>query len=461
MRWLAGGVALIVAVAALVLALDGTLSHTSHNDSRVAAQTHTEAGSPPARSVSSATTPTSPTLAPPSGHAVDPTQQRLHRALDAALRSAGPDVGVLVYDISSGSELYAVNPRVGRPPASLEKLWTTTALIDRLGPSARLKTAVLGTGRARHGVWRGNLYLRGGGDPTFGDPAFNSIYNDGHGSTPGGLVAQLYHQGIRRVTGSVYADESQFDRRRGGLLTDYKADVPDFGGRLSALVYDHGTTNSAKVGPAQFAVRAFVTAMRTDGIEASAARRTRTTPRSAQLLATESSPPLSVMLRLMNVRSDDLFAELFAKQLGVLFGGGGTITEGARVIAATVASHYALHPTILDGSGLGRDDRTSPLQLVDLLRDVWHTPDRGPARRLPAHRRGQRDRRGHRREDPRAGALHRQDRLAERRLQPRRLLHDPGRPGARVRHVPRRARQRHRLRPDEPDGRRDRAILKL
>ena len=373
MRWIAGGVALIVAVAALVLALDGTLSHTSRHDSTVAARTPVGARSSQTRSTATATTPTSPTLAPHGDHPADAAQRRLHASLNQALAPAGPQVGVLVYDISSGSELFAVNPRVGRPPASVEKLWTTTALLDRLGPSAQLRTAVLGTGRARHGVWHGNLYLRGGGDPTFGDPAFNRVYNDGHGSTPARLVAQLYRQGIRRVTGSVYADESLFDRRRGGLLTDYKADVPDFGGRLSALDYDHGTTNSAAVGPARFTVRAFVAAMRAEGIQASAGRRTRTSPRNAQLLATEPSPSLSVMLRLMNVRSDDLFAELLAKQLGVLFGRGGTITAGAQVIARTVASRYALHPTILDGSGLGRADRTSPLQLVDLLRDVWGT----------------------------------------------------------------------------------------
>ena len=79
------------------------------------------------------------------------------------------------------------------------------------------------------------------------------------------------------------------------------------------------------------------------------------------------------MTRLMDVPSDDLFAELFAKQLGVLFGRGGTIADGAQVISETIAGDFALHPRILDGSGLSRTDRTSPLEIVELLRDVWHT----------------------------------------------------------------------------------------
>jgi D-alanyl-D-alanine carboxypeptidase/D-alanyl-D-alanine-endopeptidase (penicillin-binding protein 4) len=79
------------------------------------------------------------------------------------------------------------------------------------------------------------------------------------------------------------------------------------------------------------------------------------------------------MTRLMDVPSDDLFAEMFTKQLGVLFGQGGTIAAGSRVIADTIADAYDLHPTIIDGSGLSRDDRSSPLEVVDLLRDVWKT----------------------------------------------------------------------------------------
>ena len=60
-------------------------------------------------------------------------------------------------------------------------------------------------------------------------------------------------------------------------------------------------------------------------------------PASGQVLAIVSSPPLSVMLRLMDVPSDDLFAELFAKQLGNRFGRGGTIADGAQVIVSTIA----------------------------------------------------------------------------------------------------------------------------
>jgi D-alanyl-D-alanine carboxypeptidase/D-alanyl-D-alanine-endopeptidase (penicillin-binding protein 4) len=241
-----------------------------------------------------------------------------------------------------------------------------------LGPTARLHTTLLGTGSLRHGVWHGDLYLRGGGDPTFGDPTFNHTWEFGYGPTASQLTQQLSRRGISRVTGQIFADETMFDRRRGGLMTNYLPDVPDFGGQLSALTYDHGAT-VPRYSPAAFAARELALVMRGSHITVKASRHEKKTPDDAQVLATVSSPPLSVMTRLMDVPSDDLFAELFAKQLGVLFGRGGSISDGAKVISRTVADTYGLHPTILDGSGLSRDDRSSPLEVVDLLRELWGT----------------------------------------------------------------------------------------
>jgi serine-type D-Ala-D-Ala carboxypeptidase/endopeptidase (penicillin-binding protein 4) len=285
--------------------------------------------------------------------------------------SAG-GVGALVYDVDDRAELFGLHPRVKRPPASVEKLWTTCALMQRLGPDARLHTTVLGAGSLHGGVWHGNLYLRGGGDPTFGDPTFNRVWEQGYGATANQLVDQLRAKGIRRVTGQIIGDESLFDRRRGGMLTKLLVDVPDFGGQLSALTYDHGTT-APRYDPATFAARELVLTMRASHLVARAATHTGTTPRRAHLLAIVSSPTMATMTRLMDVPSDDLFAEMFAKQLGVLFGRGGSIAAGARVIGTTIADAYDLHPTIIDGSGLSRDDRSSPLEVVELLRDVWHT----------------------------------------------------------------------------------------
>ncbi|MBV9802861.1 MAG: D-alanyl-D-alanine carboxypeptidase [Solirubrobacterales bacterium] len=300
-------------------------------------------------------------------------QARLAAKLSKAFGPAGPNSGALVYDLTAKQTLFALRPGVGRPPASVEKLYTTVALLSQLGPDARLTTRVVGDGHlGPGGVWHGDLYLVGGGDPTFGDGAFNRAWEQGYGPTANQLVAQLVHAGIKRVTGWVIGDAALFDGLRGGPATGYAPDVPDFGGQLSALAYDHGSTFK-QLTPGAFAAKELVLTMHGAGIGARPLNRTLAAPPVAVPLASVQSPPLSVMLKLMDVPSDDFFAEMLTKQLGVRFGSSGSIAAGASVISKTIGS-FGLNPVIVDGSGLSRLDRSSPGEVVALLRTMWDTP---------------------------------------------------------------------------------------
>jgi D-alanyl-D-alanine carboxypeptidase/D-alanyl-D-alanine-endopeptidase (penicillin-binding protein 4) len=297
----------------------------------------------------------------------------LRAALSKALGKGGPETGAMVYDLTAKQTLFAVRAGVGRPPASVEKLYTTVATLNDLGPNARLKTSVVGDGHlGAGGVWQGNLYLVGGGDPTFGDGTFNRVWEQGYGPTANDLVGQLVHDGIRQVTGWVIGDAALFDALRGGPATGYAPDVPDFGGQLAALTYDHGTTFK-KLNPGAFAAKELVLTMHGAGIGARPLNRTLPAPVGAKELASVESPPLSVMLKLMDVPSDDFFAEMLTKQLGVRFGAGGSIAAGAQVISQAI-DPLGVHPQIVDGSGLSRSDRSSPIEVVGLLRSLWNTP---------------------------------------------------------------------------------------
>ena len=153
------------------------------------------------------------------------------------MSQAGPQSGALVYDLDADDELYGLRPNVKRPPASVEKLWTTAALMVKLGPDARLHTTLLGTGSLRHGVWHGNLYLRGGGDPTFGDPTFNHVWEFGYGPTANQLTAAAQpprdharHRPDLRRRGDVRPQagraDDQLPARRAGLRrTAQRADL--------------------------------------------------------------------------------------------------------------------------------------------------------------------------------------------------------------------------------------------
>ena len=289
----------------------------------------------------------------------------------------------MVYDLTAKTPLFSLRSGVGRPPASVEKLYTTVATLRELTPGARLKTKIVGAGHlGPGGVWHGNLYLVGGGDPTFGDGGFNRDWEHGYGPTSSQLVSQLTHDGIKRVSGWVIGDAALFDALRGGPATAYGPDIPDFGGQLSALSYDHGSTFK-KLNPGAFAAKELVLTMHGAGIRARPLNRTLPAPGGTQELASVASPPLSVMLKLMDVPSDDFFAEMLTKQLGVQFGAGGSISAGAQVISQVIDT-YGIHPAIVDGSGLSRSDRSSPREVVDLLRKVWNTPiGRGMADSMP------------------------------------------------------------------------------
>ncbi len=341
-------------VAALLAAGCGGTHHRSSST----AQAPVAAGPAPARTVKH------------EAPALPPGQARLRAALTRWLHKAGPGAGALVYDLSAHKTLFVQNADRLRPPASVEKLYTTVALLQRLDPSTRFQTTVRGAGHlGAHGVWHGDLYLHGGGDPTFGDGAFNAVWTRGLGPTPNQLVSQL--SSIKRVTGHVFGDPSLFDALPGPPSTAYNADVADLGGQLSALTFDHGAA-PGRLSPSAFAAKQLVATMRGAHIAARAARRTAPAPPGAHELASVSSPPLSALVSLMDVPSDDFYAELLTKQLGLRFGPAGSTAAGARVIAQSIAAD-GIHPRIVDGSGLSRADQSTPGQVVALLRHVWHT----------------------------------------------------------------------------------------
>ncbi len=288
------------------------------------------------------------------------------------MRLAGASSGAYAYDLTSGRPLFALRADVPRPPASVEKLYTSVALLASLGPSMRLQTEVLGTGSpAPGGLWNGDLYLRGGGDPTFGSPAFNRVWEAGQGSTVSELVTQLVaRDGIRRLSGEVIGDASRFDASVGVPSSHYAPDLADLGGELSALTFDHGASSSLT--PGAYAAAQLASALTRAHVRAHASRQTAGTPRGARELAVVNSPTLAELLRLMNVPSDDFFAEMLTEQLGARFSGTGSIAAGARVITRAIDS-TGVHPAIVNGSGLSREDHTTPLQVVTLLRSVSGT----------------------------------------------------------------------------------------
>jgi serine-type D-Ala-D-Ala carboxypeptidase/endopeptidase (penicillin-binding protein 4) len=303
----------------------------------------------------------------------------LRSSLRQGMRQIGGASSALVYDLTTGQTLFADSASSWRLPASVQKLYTTSAVLLRFGPRASLTTAVLGRGhKDGHGVWHGTLYLRGGGDPTFGWASFDHSVYGATGATVQMLAANLrHHAGITGLQGSIVGDATYFDSRRGTAESHFHPDSY-MEGELSGLAFDRGFTGSFGSGyqlhPVLTAAQQFSSALRSAGVSVPSGTRITTgrTPDHAQPLALVRSPTMARLLRLTNTPSDNFMAEMLLKGLGATFGRGGTTADGVRVVASEMSSQFGLDPRFNDGSGLSYEDATTARQVVSLLRSMSH-----------------------------------------------------------------------------------------
>ncbi|MEX2449197.1 MAG: D-alanyl-D-alanine carboxypeptidase/D-alanyl-D-alanine-endopeptidase [Solirubrobacterales bacterium] len=288
------------------------------------------------------------------------------------VRGGGGASGLLVVDAETGRVVCGRAGGQRRTLASNMKLFTTAAALARLGPRHRIETTLLAErAPGRDGILRGNLYLRGGGDPALGSPAFLDRFRSGVGTNLFALRRGLRRAGVRRVTGRLLADDSVFDRLRG---------VPDSGyatspwiGPLSGLSFNSGYSTSRGGGfasdPALLAVAKLADSLRKGGMAVRSGIALAATPAGAEPLATVRSPTIAELAGTTNVYSNNFYAEMLLKLLGARFGGAGSTRAGGAVVER-FARGRGSGVRAADGSGLTRSNRASPLQVVRLLRSM-------------------------------------------------------------------------------------------
>ena len=109
------------------------------------------------------------------------------------------DAAIQVVNLRTGEEVFARNPDRGLIPASTMKILTAATALKTLGPSYRFTTEVWTDGDIdAAGVLRGNLYVKGGGDPTL---VVEKLWK---------LIFDLKAEGIVRIAGDVIYDEDFF-----------------------------------------------------------------------------------------------------------------------------------------------------------------------------------------------------------------------------------------------------------
>lgn len=139
-----------------------------------------------------------------------PSLSRSLKALDASPALKNAPWGLSVKDVASGRTLADVRADKSLVPASSLKVFVTAAALAKLGAAYRFRTGLYASGTlAPDGTLRGDLVLKGGGDPAFG-----STLVPGSRSAEevfSSWVSTLAASGIRRVEGSVLADARLFE----------------------------------------------------------------------------------------------------------------------------------------------------------------------------------------------------------------------------------------------------------
>lgn len=370
-----------------------------------------------------------------------PAQTQLHATIDAILadsRLAGAQAGVVVVDTETGRTLYDRNGDRRLVPASNTKLLTSTAALALLGPGHRFTTDVSVTGRRHAGLVTGDLYLRGGGDPTMLAADYDA------------LAARVAAAGVRVVTGNLVADDTRYDHTRlgpdwtwddepyyyaaqvsaltvapdtdydagtvivhaapasaaggrpvitmtppnGYLRIDNRAETVATGATTISFEREHGgntivVTGQIAVGaaptsdwvsvwePTGYAADVFRAALRRHGVRVLGTTVLgRATPADATPVARHDSMPLAELMVPFLKLSNNGHAEVLTKELGRVLAGSGSWAAGLTAISEYVADAGVNTGALRqrDGSGLSRRNMVPPEQFVALLRAVRAEP---------------------------------------------------------------------------------------
>ena len=112
---------------------------------------------------------------------------------------AQKDVSIYIKEAGNGGKVVAsLNAGKTRTPASVIKVLTTYAAVLKLGFDYRWPTKFYRTGTLKQGVLKGDLLIKGFGDPSLNDRDLEDI------------VASIRAKGIRRITGNIVIDRSYF-----------------------------------------------------------------------------------------------------------------------------------------------------------------------------------------------------------------------------------------------------------
>ena len=266
----------------------------------------------------------------------------LHLLLQDELFSTS-QVGISVYDLTDDTLLFAHNARQRMRPASTEKILTAITALEELGADYKFFTKLYIDGEIRGGALHGDVYVKGGFDPTFGRTDLQ------------GFVEALASRNIKSVKGALCADVSMKDTLKWGMGWCWDDDNPD----LTPLL----------LGGKDVFLTRFEQALKKKGIHIGVLKKTEC-PSDAVLLKSISTPIDKVLDRMMK-ESDNLYAEAVFYALAAKDGKPYASRKEAMYSIEKMIGFLGFEPAkyrVADGSGLSLYNYLTPELETALLR---------------------------------------------------------------------------------------------
>ncbi|NCQ95500.1 MAG: D-alanyl-D-alanine carboxypeptidase [Microcystis aeruginosa W11-06] len=230
--------------------------------------------------------------------------------------------------------------------ASLTKIATTLAAVETWPLDHRFATRFYSTGEVKNGVLEGDLIIEGEGDPLF---VWEEAIAVGNG---------LDQLGIRQVKGDLiitgqFAMNFQTDPLKAGELLKIGLDQSKWSKETQKAFQSLPSGTQAP----QVKILGMV-------------RASQIRPENARLLLRHQSLTLTELLRQMNIYSNNVMSEMLAE----LLGGPAAVDAINTKITGVGAEEIQL----INGSGLGVENRLSPRAVIEILkaldRKLAHQP---------------------------------------------------------------------------------------
>jgi len=289
------------------------------------------------------------------------SERELRISIDELLRPFGTSAGGWVKELGDPQALFESNSRRPFPIASNTKLFTTGTALTRLGPDRTLSTTIWSLGEVSAGIASGGIVIVGGGDPTLS------------GTGIAKLAKRIVSHGVKRISGPILFDASNFDRRTGVPQTGVSGGP--YLGSLSGLSYGWGWDASGPMSdPARNAAAELSRQLKGRGvtITGKVKRAPAVVPRGEQLANLES-PDLGSIAAATNAPSDNFLAEMLLKVIPDQLGQTGNTARGARIVER-FASDHGSRISIENGSGLSRRNRATPAAVGRFLASMAARP---------------------------------------------------------------------------------------